>query len=108
MAKEPSANQMVKLNKIIPALDASYGEGGVWSLTGEWINYPRFGGVDIPYWQGFIDLGGYTRQNDLTFYTDDRALLVSRTIPFNYWTSRFTNRLQLLCGDGNRGDFWSC
>jgi len=75
MAKEPSANQMVRLNKIIPALDASYGEGGAWTLTGEWVNYSRFGGVDIPYWQGFIDLGGYTRQNDLTFYIDDRALL---------------------------------
>jgi len=74
MAKEPSANQMVKLNKIIPALKGSYGPSGAWSVTDGWVNYPQLG-VDVPYFQTFIDLAGYTRQNNLTFYTDDRALL---------------------------------
>ena len=72
--KEPSAGQIVKLNKIIPALDASYTDTGAWDLSQGWKNYSRFG-VDIPYFQTFIDLAGYTRQNDLTFFVDDRAML---------------------------------
>ena len=66
--KEPSAGQIVKLNKIIPALDAMYTDTGAWVLSQGWRNYSRLG-VDIPYFQTFIDLAGYTRQNDLTFPT---------------------------------------
>jgi len=72
--KEASAGQVVKLNKIIPALDATYLDTGSWALPPQWSNYARFG-VDIPYFQTFIDLAGYTRQNDLTFFLDDRAML---------------------------------
>ena len=72
--KEPSAGQIVKLNKIIPALDATYLDGGTWALSAGWDFHARFG-VDIPYFQTFIDLAGYTRQNDLTFFMDDRAML---------------------------------
>ena len=72
--KEPSAGRIVKLNKIIPALDALYTDTGAWELSQEWENYSRFG-VDIPYFQTFIDLAGYTRQDDLTFFVDDRAML---------------------------------
>ena len=65
----------IKLNKIIPSLNGVYEESGSWSgLINGWRNYSRLG-VDIPYWQSFIDLAGYTRQNNLTFYTIDRALL---------------------------------
>jgi len=72
---DPLTNRNVKLNKIIPALDAIYDETGTWGrLTNGWRNYSRLG-VDIPYWQSFIDLAGYTRQNNLTFYSTDRALL---------------------------------
>jgi len=72
--KEPSAGQIVKLNKIIPALDATYTDSGAWGLSQGWRNYSRLG-VDVPYFQTFIDLAGYTRQNDLTFFVDDRAML---------------------------------
>ncbi len=72
--KEPSAGQIVKLNKIIPALEASYTDTGAWNLSQGWKNYSRLG-VDIPYFQTFIDLSGYTRQDDLTFFVDDRAML---------------------------------
>jgi hypothetical protein len=62
-------NRIVKLNKIIPALFARYTDSGSWSgLTNGWQNYSRLG-IDIPYWQSFIDLAGYTRQNNLTFFT---------------------------------------
>tara|TARA_R110000824_G_scaffold321260_1_gene508112 strand:- start:760 stop:1461 length:702 start_codon:yes stop_codon:yes gene_type:complete len=72
---EPSANRIVKLNKIIPALNAVYTDTGSWSgLTQGWNNYSRLG-VDIPWFQSFIDLSGYTRQDDLTFYLSDRAML---------------------------------
>jgi len=68
-------NRIVKLNKIIPALNAQYTDTGSWAgLTDGWRNYARLG-VDIPYFQTFIDLAGYTRQNNLTFFTNDRALL---------------------------------
>ena len=68
-------NRIVKLNKIIPALNAQYTDTGSWGgLTDGWRNYARLG-IDIPYWQSFIDLAGYTRQNNLTFFTNDRALL---------------------------------
>jgi len=80
--KEPSAGQIVKLNKIIPALDATYTDTGAWGLSQGWKNYSRFG-VDIPYFQTFIDLAGYTRQNDLS-------------LSFYYWSIRHTC-LQLLC-----------
>jgi len=72
--KEASAGQVVKLNKIIPALNATYLDTGSWGLPPQWSNYARFG-VDIPYFQTFIDLAGYTRQDDLTFFLDDRAML---------------------------------
>ena len=72
--KEPSAGQTVKLNKIIPALEATFLDPGTWALSAGWTNYAQFG-VDIPYYQTFIDLAGYTRQNDLTFFMDDRAML---------------------------------
>lgn len=68
-------DRSIKLNKIIPSLNATYAVSGTWGgLTNGWQNYARLG-VDVPYWQSFIDLAGYTRQNNLTFYTTDRALL---------------------------------
>jgi hypothetical protein len=72
--KEPSANRIVKLDQIIPAMEANYLDTGAWGLTNGWQNYARFG-VDIPYFQTFIDLAGYTRQDNLTFFMDDRAML---------------------------------
>ncbi len=39
--KEPSAGQIVKLNKIIPALEASYTDTGAWNLSQGWKNYSR-------------------------------------------------------------------
>ena len=72
--KQASAGQIVKLNKIIPSLSAVYLDTGSWGLQNGWNNYARFG-LDIPYFQTFIDLSGYTRQNDLTFFMDDRAML---------------------------------
>lgn len=73
--KEASAGQVVKLNKIIPSLSAQYLDTGAWALQNGWNNYSRFGAIDVPYFQTFIDLAGYTRQNDLTFFVDDRAML---------------------------------
>lgn len=99
MAKEPSAGQTVKLNKIIPALNATYREPGQMVVTSPWNSYARFG-VDIPYFQTFIDLAGYTRQNDLTFFMDDRAMLdpgvyrstigESTTPPYNFFVEMVT------------------
>jgi len=73
--KQPSADRIVRLDQIIPSLTATYTDTGVWGLTNGWQNYARFGGTDVPYFQNFIDLAGYTRQDNLTFFMDDRALL---------------------------------
>ena len=72
--KQPSADRIVKLDQIIPSMNATYLDTGEWGLNNGWRNYSRFG-VDIPYFQTFIDLAGYTRQDNLTFFMDDRALL---------------------------------